>query len=399
MEKELTKTDVLILTNVWTGAAPFFYDAKKESRGMPAFNNVFQRLIDDERISKLHIIIWQPDRPIKIPIEYSEKISYYIISKRTRNILNDFRLVFETIIKGYKIVKENQNIKRIIGFGALAGITSIIGKLTNIPDFRRVYGSFLINEISNSKFSLFIKHPLEYITFSTKGKGLLVTNDGTKGDMVYRKIGNKNLPFYFPLNGIDKEILKNLDIPNMSIEKDFMVYVARLDSWKRQHLLIQALVELKRGKYNFPKTYIIGSPFDDYYVNELKQIVIDNDLNNEIEFIYGLPINQVHYMLYHSKLTFSLYHTSNLGNVFIESMQLGVPIIAINETSSLELIDKNAYYELKTDSILGISNAIKELLDNEEKLLSLKRNAYLYAEKNISSWKDRAKLEIDLMLS
>lgn len=79
----------------------------------------------------------------------------------------------------------------------MGGITSLIGKWVKIPDFRRIYGTFLINEITDSKLSIFAKHPLEYLTFSTKGKGLLVTNDGTKGDLVFKKLGTSSLPFTF----------------------------------------------------------------------------------------------------------------------------------------------------------------------------------------------------------
>jgi hypothetical protein len=52
MEKELTKFDVLLVTNVWTGAAPFFYEGQENSKGMPAFNNVFYRLLKDQRVDK-----------------------------------------------------------------------------------------------------------------------------------------------------------------------------------------------------------------------------------------------------------------------------------------------------------------------------------------------------------
>ena len=398
MAKAPSSQEVLILTNVWTGATPFFYEGRKESKGMPAFNNVFFRLIDDSRISKLHIIIWQPEREIKIPSEYSDKIFCYIVPKRKTSLFNNLKLVFMTSILGKRIINKHKNIRNIIGFGSLGGITSIIGKLTNIPDFRRVYGTFLINEINNSKLSIFTKHPLEYLTFSTRGKGLLVTNDRTKADLVYKKIGNKKLPFYFPLNGIDKEIVNNLHPPGFTVEKEYMTYVARLDPWKRQHLLLLALSELQKKGIDFPKTYIIGSIFDEGYTKELKKIINDNNLDKKVEFVYGMPIHQVHYMLYNSKLTFSLYHTSNLGNVFIESMQLGVPMLAINDTGSLNLIDNNAYFELKNDEIPGIANAITTVLHDDKKILSLKNNAVLFADKNILSWDERVGFEIDLML-
>jgi glycosyltransferase involved in cell wall biosynthesis len=390
--------EILMLTNVWTGARPFFYEGVAESKGMPAFNNVFLRLLKDSRVSHFHIIIWQPEQRIEIPTEYIDKITFYIIPKNQSGFLNNFKLIFNAIQLGKRIVKQNTKICKIIGFGSLGGITSIISKLVKIPDFRRLYGTFLINEISRSKLTLFLKHPLEYLTFASKGKGLLVTNDGTKGDVVYNKIGTSSLPFYFPLNGVDKKIINNIAKPDFELPVEYMIYVARLDPWKRQNLLLESLgILLSKGK-KIPFTFIVGAIYDKNYVSSLQMIIEKYDLHSHVQLIYGLPINQVHYMLYHAKLTFSLYHTSNLGNVFIESMQLGVPIIAINDTGSLDLIDKTAYYELKNDNINEIANAIDILLANENMRVKLKNEAIFFANKKLISWEDRAKYEIDLFL-
>jgi glycosyltransferase involved in cell wall biosynthesis len=390
--------EILLLTNVWTGATPFFYDGISESKGMPAFNNVFLRLLVDPRISVIHIIIWQPDHNINLPKEFLEKIKFYIIPKRKDGLINSLKLVFEAILLGVKIINKNPNIVRLVGFGALGGITSIIGKLVKIPDFRRIYGTFLINEINDSKFSVFIRHPLEYLAFSTKGKGLLVTNDGTKGDIVFRRFGTPTLPFYFPINGVDKDIINNIRKSKIELPEKFLLYVARLDPWKRQNILIEALGFLKKNGKNFPITFIVGSIFDDNYAKSLHSIIEKFGLQSKVQFIYGLPIQEVHYMLYHSTITFSLYHTSNLGNVFIESLQLGAPMIAINDTGSLNEIDKTAFYELKSDDVTSIADAIEFLLINEAKRLELKKAALEFANKRFDSWQNRAKYEIDLIL-
>lgn len=390
--------EILLLTNVWTGARPFFYDGIAESKGMPAFNNVFMRLLKDSRVSVFHIVIWQPDQKINIPAEYRKVIKFYVVPKNKAGIFRNLKIIFDTIKLGVNIIKQNPDISRIIGFGSLGGITAIIGKWVRIPDFRRLYGTFLINEISKNSLTLFLKHPLEYFTFSLQGKGLLVTNDGTKGDIVFKKIGTPLLPFYFPLNGVDKNIIDNIKKPDFEVPSEYMVYVARLDPWKRQNLLLEALGTLISMGKTIPFTLIVGSVYDKSYVDRLHLIVEKYNLHSKVRFVYGLPINEVHYLLYYSKLTFSLYHTSNLGNVFIESMQLGVPMIAINDTGSLDLIKKNAFYELKSDNVNEIANAIDLLLMNDEKRMELKEEAKLFANTNLVSWEQRAKYEIDLFL-
>ncbi len=391
--------NILLITNVWTGAQPFFFEGKEESKGMPAFNNVFYRLINDKRVSKIHIIVWLENKTdkIQIPVKYQDKITTYPFCVGDFSLLKKFLLILKIIKKGIQVVK-NQKIKEIIGFGSLASISAIIGRFTKIPDFRRVYGSFLINEIDLPKYRIFFRHPLEYLCFSLKGKGLLITNDGTKGDLVYKKLGNPKLPFYFPINGIDKQIAESIKKPDIELPNDFICYVARLDSWKRQHLLIEALGFLKNNGINFPKAYIIGSVFDKNYSELLTQTVAKYSLENKVEIIYGLPIKEVHYMLKKAIITFSLYHTSNLGNVFIEALQLGTPIIAINDTGSLDLIDKKAFYELKNDAVQGVAEAIKLLLNDEILCNKISEEAIIFSNHFIKSWDERANYEINLFL-
>lgn len=188
--------NILLITNVWTGSQPFFFDAKEESKGMPAFNNVFYKLINNEKVNKIHILVWLEKKSdnIILPEKYKNKIITYPFCIEELNLLQKFFLILKMIYKGIQVCKKN-NIKQIIGFGPLATISAFIGKFTKIPDFRRVYGSFLINEIHLPKYKIFLNHPLEYLCFALKGKGLLITNDGTKGDLVYKKIGNQKLPF------------------------------------------------------------------------------------------------------------------------------------------------------------------------------------------------------------
>ncbi|GJQ03943.1 hypothetical protein CAPN009_03580 [Capnocytophaga canimorsus] len=356
-------------------------------------------MLEDKRITKFHIIVWQPDKGITIPQQYQEKIKIYEVRRKNFSFCDKILLTIKTIQIGKRIVRQNPNIKQIIGFGGLGGITAIIGRKVKIPDFRRIYGTFLINEINEPKWKVFLRHPLEYLCYRMTGKGLLITNDGTKGDRVYDKIGTPKLPFYFPLNGVDKDIVEKIQKPSIDLPKDFLVYVARLDPWKQQNLLIEALNILNKKGVDFPKTYIVGAVSDREYFDGLQEKVVKYNLKHKVEFVLGVPIRQAHYMLYHSKISFSLYHTSNLGNVFLESLQLGVPTIAINDTGSLDLINSEAYYELKTDNVEKISNAIQILLENNELREKIKEKAKIFANTNLKSWEERAEYEINLMLS
>lgn len=398
MEKsDRIKLNILCISGVWTGAYPFFFEGSEKFKGMPAFSNVFLRLLNNPNVEKIHLLLFNKyDLAVNIPDKYKTKLIIHSFDFIPNGRLSLLFMFIKIIIKGIKVVR-SEKIDRILGFGTLAGLGAIIGKLTLIKDFRRLYGTFLINDIKLSKLKLFLKNPLEYICFSFNGKALLITNDGTKGDLVFKKIGNKNMPFYFPLNGVDPNIAENLIKPKIDLPLEFMSYVARLDDWKRQHLLIEALGILKGKNVKFPKTFIIGAIFQKEYFNLLQSKIQSNNLESEIVIIDGCPINEVHYILKHSLITFSLYHTSNLGNVFLEAMKLGTPTVAINDTDSLSLVPTDAYFSLRESNPIQIADAIQQLLANSSMREQFSKNALLFGD-SLKSWKDRAEIEINIML-
>jgi hypothetical protein len=73
-------------------------------------------------------------------------------------------------------------------------------------------------------------------------------------------------------------------------------------------------------------------------------------------------------------------------------------MIAINDTGSLNEIDKFAFHELKSADVTQVAEAIEFLLINENKRLELKNAAIEFANKNLDSWQNRAQYEIDLFL-
>lgn len=400
MVQELNKRyNLLIITNVWTGAYSFFYNGAEVFSGMPAFQKVFLKILEHHQVNEIHLILFDKkhDKSLLIPDRHKKKLKIYQFQLENKKTIKTFYTFIKVIIQGYNIIKKN-NVERIIGFGSLAGLTAILSKLTSIKDFRRLYGTFLINELGYSKWKLFLRHPLEFLTFSLGNGKLLITNDGTKGDRVFKKIGNPKIDFHFPLNGVDSDIMKNLEKPSFEIKDKYLSYVARIDEWKQQHVLLLALGFLRRKNIEFPHTYLVGAFFDKQYLAFLHQCILENDLKDKVTIVEGLPSAQAHYLLKNSLITFSLYSTSNLGNVFLEALKLGVPIIALNDTNSLELIDKSAYFEVLSTEPSVIAEAILTLLGDLKLRNVLSEQASAFASRELLSWDERSDFELSLIL-
>lgn len=400
MEKNLkSKTSILCVSSLWSGVVPFFYEGRAAPEGMPAFYNVLINLLEQKDVEKIHFILADslPHLEVDLPQEFRDKIVVHLFSYSRENKLLAL-LTFLNIVFFSCWLVYSKRISRIVGFGSISGLSAIVGKLTFIPDVRRLYGTFLINEIHYSKLYLFIRHPLEFICFVLNGKALIITNDGTKGDVVFRKIGNRNLPFYFLVNGVNDLACSDNVNSQFNLPCDYLTYIGRVNDWKRQHLLIQALNILKQRQIDFPSLLIIGSLSDYEYHSYLKQLVHDYELDDKVVFLGSLELSLVHSIMKKSILNYSLYHTSNFGNVFLEALKLGVPTIALNDTNSLSLVDESAYYELKIDDPNVIADATILLLENVELRLQISKSAVEFSTENLKSWQERVKKEIDIIL-
>lgn len=111
MEQEpIKKQNILGITGVWTGAYAFFYEGVEISKGMPAFNNVFLRLLNDKRVDKLHLILFvdKSDVSLNIPEKYTDKIVIYPFNFNSRKKIFSLFLFLKVIIKGISIVNKEK---------------------------------------------------------------------------------------------------------------------------------------------------------------------------------------------------------------------------------------------------------------------------------------------------
>ena len=391
---------ILYVFSLWTGMQNFFLKGEEKITGMPAFANVFFRLLENKNIEKLYLLLFlrykeiSNNHNINIPLKFKNKLEIVPIF-----YTNSYDLLFKipiSLLKGIMLVKKNK-IDLIYGHGSIGALAGILSLFSKKPNIRRIYGTFLYKEIKDSKISLFMKHPLEYLAFSLPAKCVIITNDGTHGDAVFKKIGNKGTMLIFILNGVDKSMEEKIKPVPFALPQKYISYIARIDYWKRQHLAIEALNILKQKGLNIP-LYIIGPTYNTKYYSFLKTLIEKYELTNFVYLIGALPREETWFILKNSYLTLSLYETSNLGNVFLESLVLGVPVIGINNNGSLDFFPQDTFYSVDSDKPYVIARAIEDLWNNKKKRDNISYNAKNFALNSLMTWEERTKLEIDLLL-
>jgi hypothetical protein len=83
-----------------------------------------------------------------------------------------------------------------------------------------------------------------FLSFFLKSSFLLITNDGSPGDLLYKKIGNKKTPFYFWKNGYEKLKVNNT-ISKKKINH-LSLMVMKFESLLVLILVIKNLIELNK---------------------------------------------------------------------------------------------------------------------------------------------------------
>ncbi|MGM0877157.1 MAG: glycosyltransferase family 4 protein [Bacillota bacterium] len=227
---------------------------------------------------------------------------------------------------------------------------------------------------------------------------IIMANDGTDGHEVLRKLDLDESKVRFWVNGLhdkDKYINFKKDVEykrKMNLPEDaFVICTAnRFVDWKRIDRIIKMMAELVKTNPNVYLVAIGDGPEKEGLVKlaetlQLKNVIFPGAMEHE-DAIYHIA---------NSDLYITLNHSGNLGNSILEALALGTAVCTL-KNDSVEKVLKNEYNSVLFDTIdeTAIARQMATIINDENKLKTLKYNAREYAKENLLSWSDRMKLEI-----
>lgn len=170
----------------------------------------------------------------------------------------------------------------------------------------------------------------------------------------------------------------------------YFLFVGRVNRIKALDRLILGLAQSKLFKQ---RGYIlrIAGPNQDDYRQELEQLIEDNGLNNKVEFVGNVYGRDKYQLFANAHFSCLMSHSENFGNVVIEALCQGTPVIASTGTPWQILNEKNAGFWIE-NSPESISICIDKILSlSETDYSDMRKNALELANtfdvsKNIGKW-------------
>jgi glycosyltransferase involved in cell wall biosynthesis len=305
--------------------------------------------------------------------------------------------------------KEKPNIIYSIGSDAVLA-TSNYAKKNNIYHISRFLGTYLGGLSDNNSLKrsyAYLKGIFpEIIAFMKRTDKTIISNDGTMGDIVYKylKLDLNKLIFYrdgINLNYSEISIKEKNDLKNKyNIDHQIVLLSAsRIADWKRVDRILSCVKYLSNnGGAKMIKVIILG---DGPLLDTLMDLNLKNETQDIITFTGMVSVDEVYKYLQISNIFISFQNVTNVGNNLLQAIVAGVPIMVTDSGNTREFIGSNkigfVFENDDTTLSMNFKTAIDSIVNNRAVLDEMHNNMIEFRKRNIWSWEERMRKEIDLI--
>jgi len=291
-----------------------------------------------------------------------------------------------------KKIKENSHSILYAYEVSAVPVMKFLSKIYTLPLVTRFQGTILYPLLHKKIRRLLQFH--HYIALKITSDLLIMTNDGTKGDIVLKKLHNRSKKILFWLNGVTppklptEEAIKVEKLRlHISKESKILVTISRLVFWKRVDRSINIVKKMSDQSVHL---IIVGDGPDRERLKKLAQIA------NNIHFVGAIPHDNIGLYYALADVFLSLYSLSNVGNPLLEAMSIGKPIVTLNNGDTKTIIKngENGILVNENDVNQIYKNILTLLRDNKKRKI-LSENAKNFAQIHFWGWSERMQKEID----
>lgn len=181
-----------------------------------------------------------------------------------------------------------------------------------------------------------------------------------------------------------RQIINFVEIEPMIDRKpsNYLLFIGRLNHKKGIDLLLRAVATSKEFRSKGSILKIAGTG-PESYKGYLKELSDDLGLASAVEFLGQVEGIEKQRLYANAYFTFMPSHSENFGNVVVESLAQGTPVVASKGTPWRSLEDERIGHWIEND-IQSLANTIDEILRMpEEEYTGYRSRARGYVERNL----------------
>lgn len=294
------------------------------------------------------------------------------ISKRTDEIINDILSVNPDVCHIHSTGYLQKNIFKILSDKGLKCIVTVHG-LQNIEKKNELIKNFSLKSLFKY---VFLSRAEFYII--NKSNKIIVDTEYVRNEILrYKKrLKISRVPEMHVIpQGINNVFFtKN----NNNSESNIIICVGSICKRKGQKQLIESFIRVKENVKQ-AKLLIAGYVSDEHYFNDIKLLIQENNLENDVDFRLNKTVNEIADLYQNSKI-FALHtEEESQGIVFGEAMAVGLPIVS-TQVGGVPYIVRN-----NKNGLLCNYNEIEDFTTN---LISLYNDKTLYDTLRSNNKKD-----------
>jgi len=148
-----------------------------------------------------------------------------------------------------------------------------------------------------------------------------------------------------------------------------LIFFSRIEEKKGLDILLNALKSV-----TIPYKLTIAGDGSKAYVDQLKKLALDNGIADNMEWI-GFQTDNKYQLLYEHDVMVLPSYDENFGNVVIESLSVGTPVLISNNVGLVDYVkDNNLGWVCETNPS-SVSKAINILADKKDEIDRIKQTA------------------------
>lgn len=251
---------------------------------------------------------------------------------------------------------------------------------------------------------LYIKDPflpmrqlMLYVSFKAGCDGYIITDDGTRGDMVARRFGIPDDNICCWTNGIPDVIFEGKDNRAESLDgKLTILSTSRLDSQKHVERIVEAMPNILEEIPQAVLVIIGGGPERSRLEADVRRL----GLGKHVRFLGRIVWEDVVPYYQTCDVFVAVADQSNLGNITYEAMACGCCVLALDVGGTSRVIrhGENGYLITK-ERLDSLAEEVRTLLKDKALRQRLGRGAGQFAEQTLERRSVRVAKEINFLES